>query len=323
MFTDYKIAYARDAVKVRKRRRLSFLRQSVALVLSESASEIPHAAGQADYDVTPLLDYGERVIREMHSNGNKLTDAEIHEKALHKNYSAFFIKAIAHILEHVPAMNGFLDWSPLRTCGNFYESEDINLSFTVHTRFGVIKPIVRNPHKKTLSEVANEMRLLTRKCRRTDMNELYLRCGKEYFFSAVRQLDLTALKAGFIYLRARLFGGFGRDPRFLDVPEEKKLSPKDVLGATCTVANIGMSVRGAQTVTVIIPPEVCMWGLGYIHEEPRVVDGEIVPRHVMTVTLTFDHRALDGGDVFPIGDLMNHYIENPELIYKWKPGDEI
>ena len=84
-----------------------------------------------------------------------------------------------------------------------------------------------------------------------------------------------------------------------------------------------MSFEGHQTVTVIIPPEVTMFGIGNVSLVPRVVDGEIVPRYIVTVCATMDHRAYDAGEAFPFITHLARYIENPELVYDWKPGDEV
>ena len=80
---------------------------------------------------------------------DRISENALLHRAIRKNYSAFFIKAIAHSIYHTPCINGFLDYTPLRNGGTFYLAEDINLSFTVNTKFGVIKPIIRNPASKT------------------------------------------------------------------------------------------------------------------------------------------------------------------------------
>lgn len=323
MLRNYQIGYMRRHVKVREERPLSFLRQSVAYMLSQSARNIPHAAGITTFDVTPLVEYGKSEDERLATCGHKLNEKELLRRAVSRNFSAFFIKMIAHIMHQVPCMNGFFDYTPLRNGGTFYQAEDINLSFTVHTRFGVVKPVVHNPHEKPLEQVADEMRKLTRKARRTDMDELYFKCARAYMVSALREMDISGWSALVSYLRSRIWQRWKKDAEFEDVDESEKLQVEDVLGATCTVANIGMTVHGHQTVTVIIPPEVTMWGIGDLHLAPAVVDGEVVPRYQVTLALTLDHRALDGGDVFPFVDLMRNYIDHPELIYDWKPGDPV
>jgi pyruvate/2-oxoglutarate dehydrogenase complex dihydrolipoamide acyltransferase (E2) component len=322
MFQDYKVAYLRERVKVKQEMPLSFLRQSVAYVLSLSTRTIPHVAMIRQFDVTPLVEYTKSADRDGEGEGASSHEALL-KRALRKNYSAFFIKTIAHCLHYTPVLNGFLDYTPWRNGGTFYIAEDINLSFTVHTKFGVIKPIVRNPHLKTLETVANEMRDLSRRARRTDAEALYRGAAVAYVKAALKQLNLGALLPLWILVRSLLWQRHTPDPEFANVPDDKRLQVEEILGATCTVANIGMVVPGHQTVTAIIPPEVMMFGLGDLHQAPLVVDGTVMPRYVITMCGTADHRAFDPGEAFSFVDRFQHYIDNPALIYAWKPGDAI
>jgi pyruvate/2-oxoglutarate dehydrogenase complex dihydrolipoamide acyltransferase (E2) component len=322
MFRDFQIAYLEDRVALRERRRMSFVRQGVSYTLGQTARKIPHAAGNIEFDVTPVYEYGQSVVDELSRRRGSLTEAEITRKALHKNFSAFYTKSIAHVLHHMPCLNAFLENSLWRNGGTLFLAEDINLGFTVHTKFGVVRPFIHNPHLKDLATVSAEMRTLTRKTRRTDVNYLYVRCVREYLGTALRNLDLSSLKPLWLYLRHRLTNG-ALDPEFADVPLEDQLQPSEFIGTTSTLANIGMSIDGHQTLTCVPLPEVFMWGLGNVRFEPRVVDGEVVPRRIMTVCISFDHRALDGGDVFDVSDHLNRYFQNPELIFNWKPGDPI
>lgn len=323
MFQNYKIAYVRKHVKIREERPLSFLRQSVAYVLSQSARTIPHAAMITHYDVTPLVEYTRKTERTLQPREGESPEEFRLRRAVRKNYSAFFVKALAHALEHTPDCNAFLDYRRWRDGGTLYIAEDINVSYTVNTKFGVIKPIVRNPHKKTIETVAAEMRELTRKARRTDANELYKKAAFAYFKTMLRELNFKELSGIWMVLRMLLWNPVKPDPEFKDVPEDQKLQVDDILGATCTLANNGMMVSGHQTVTVITPPEIVMFGLSDFHLAPRVVDGKVVPRHMVTFFATMDHRAFDAGAGFAGFDYLRSYIEHPEKIYEWKPGDVI
>jgi len=322
VFQDHQVAYLRKHVKVKEERRLSFLRESVGYVLSQSARRIPHAAAVVHYDVTPLVEYAKESRRALEENGDARSCRNRLQRAVRKTFSAFFIKAIAHGLYHLPEANAFLDYAPWRTRGTLYIAEDINLSFTVHTKHGVMKPIVRNPHLKDLETVASEMRELARRARRTDPEELYRRASNAYMWTAIRQLDVAALPALWVWLRSKLRRP-SLDPALAGLPADQKLQVSDILGATCTVANIGSVMSGHQTVTVIIPPEVMMFGIGAISLVPRVVNGEISPRHVVTIAATLDHRAFDGGEAFPLHEHLQRYVDDPRLIYEWKAGDAV
>lgn len=323
MFQDYKIAYIREHVKIKEVKPLNFLRQSVAYALSQSARNIPHAAMITHFDITPLIEYAKTSEPKLKPEEGETPEHFRLRRALRKNYSTFFLKAIAHSLYHVPGINAFLDYRRWRNGGTLYISEDINISYTVNTKFGVIKPVVRNAHLKDIVTVASEMKDLTRRARRTDANELYRRIAFAYFKTMVKQLNFKELSVMWIVLRALLWNRPKPDPEFQDVPEEQRLQVSEFLGATCTLANNGMMVSGNQTVTVIIPPEILMMGLSDLRLEPRVVNGQIVPRHVITFFVTMDHRAFDAGEGFPGINYLKSYIENPAKIYEWKPGDEI
>ncbi len=323
MFQDYKIAYLLKHVKVREAIPLSFSRQSVSYMLSQSARSIPHAGGVVHYDITRLMEYARETSAELKKDRSE-SPVEIRLKlAIRKNFSAFFLKAIAHSLYHTPTLNSFLDYRHWRNGGTLYLAEDINISYTVNTKFGVIKPVIPNPHLKSIETVASEMRDLTRRSRKTDANELYRRAAVTYIKTALKQLNFKEIRGMWMLLRSLLWGRDKPDPSLIDVPEEQKLQVSDLLGATCTLANIGMETTGNQTITVITPPELIMFGLGDLHLAPRVVDNQVVPRHMITLFSTFDHRAFDGGTLFPFFGHFRNYIENPEKIYEWSPGDKI
>jgi pyruvate/2-oxoglutarate dehydrogenase complex dihydrolipoamide acyltransferase (E2) component len=322
MFQDYKVAYLRKHVKIQKTEPFSFLRTSVAYILSQSSKKVPQASMVTEFDVTPLVEYA-RDTSEALKSGEQLDPKALFRRAIRKNFSAFFLKAVAHCLHRVPIANGFLDYAPFMRGGTYYQAEDINLAFTVGTKYGVIATIVRNPHLKTLEAVAEEMRTLARKARKTDPEELYRKCANAYVSTAIRQLDFRALPALWIWILTTLFPRTKHQPMFPDVPEEEKLQVEDVLGATASLANIGMMLPGVQTHTIVVPPEVMFFGIGDLHLAPRVVDGKIVPRYVISVCATMDHRPFDAGAAFPLHEHMRSYVANPQLIYEWKTGDDI
>ena len=72
-----------------------------------------------------------------------------------------------------------------------------------------------------------------------------------------------------------------------------KTQPADMLGGTITITNVG--VFGVDTGTPIINPgESAILALGAIRDMPWVVDGQVVPRKVCQLAVSFDHRVVDG-----------------------------
>lgn len=81
--------------------------------------------------------------------------------------------------------------------------------------------------------------------------------------------------------------------RLAEAARTNKLKPEDMSGGTFTISNLGMFDVESFT-AVINPPEAAILAVGSITPTPAVVDGQLVVRDRMKVTLSSDHRALDG-----------------------------
>lgn len=95
--------------------------------------------------------------------------------------------------------------------------------------------------------------------------------------------------------------------------KEKKLQPADWEGNTFTISNLGMF--GVEEFTAIInSPDSCILAVGGIKQVPVVKNGQIVPGNTMRVTLSCDHRSVDGalGAKFLVS--LKNYLENPVLL---------
>jgi len=94
---------------------------------------------------------------------------------------------------------------------------------------------------------------------------------------------------------------------------DKKLQPSDWEGNTFTISNLGMF--GIEEFTAIInPPDACIMAVGTIVEKPVVKDGNIVVGHTMKVTLSCDHRVVDGAVGSAFLQTFKKYMENPVMI---------
>jgi 2-oxoisovalerate dehydrogenase E2 component (dihydrolipoyl transacylase) len=94
---------------------------------------------------------------------------------------------------------------------------------------------------------------------------------------------------------------------------EGKTTPADQSGGTITITNIGVFGMDAGT-PIINPGEVGIVALGTIRQKPWVVDGEVRPRFVTTVSGSFDHRVVDGDGVSRfIADIAS-ILEEPALL---------
>jgi pyruvate dehydrogenase E2 component (dihydrolipoamide acetyltransferase) len=91
---------------------------------------------------------------------------------------------------------------------------------------------------------------------------------------------------------------------------ERTLTKEEMTGSTFTVSNLGM-FEIDQFSAILQPPEAAILAVGRIAEKPVVKNGEIVIRPMMTLTLSIDHRVLDGAIGAQFLQSLKNYIENP------------
>lgn len=102
--------------------------------------------------------------------------------------------------------------------------------------------------------------------------------------------------------------------RFVAAAGDRKLTAADLSGGTFTVSNLGMF--GVEQFTAVInPPEGAILAVGATVQEPAVVDGAIVPRHRMRLTLSADHRIIDGALAARFLQTLTALLERPLDIF--------
>jgi pyruvate dehydrogenase E2 component (dihydrolipoamide acetyltransferase) len=100
---------------------------------------------------------------------------------------------------------------------------------------------------------------------------------------------------------------------FAERAKSKKLQPADWEGNTFTISNLGMF--GIDEFTAIInPPDACIMAVGGIKQVPVVKNGAVVPGNVMKVTLSCDHRVVDGASGAAFLQQVKQYLEHPVMM---------
>jgi pyruvate dehydrogenase E2 component (dihydrolipoamide acetyltransferase) len=95
--------------------------------------------------------------------------------------------------------------------------------------------------------------------------------------------------------------------------KNKKLQPSEWEGNTFTISNLGMF--GIEEFTAIInPPDACILAVGGIKQIPVVKNGQVVPGNVMKVTLSCDHRVVDGAVGSAFLQTLKSMLENPVMM---------
>lgn len=92
-----------------------------------------------------------------------------------------------------------------------------------------------------------------------------------------------------------------------------KLTVPEMTGGTFTITNLGAYDVDAFT-PIIDPPQIAILGVGRIREKPAVRDGELVARHMLTLSLTFDHRAVDGAPAAAFLKSVKERLESAESL---------
>jgi len=110
--------------------------------------------------------------------------------------------------------------------------------------------------------------------------------------------------------RMTLWDISGRAKDLAKRARERKLTPEEYTGSTFSVSNLGMF--GIDQFTAIInPPEAGILAIGGVEEKPIVVDGQLEVRQRMRVTMSCDHRVIDGATGAKFLQTVRQYIENP------------
>src|SRR5205085_7181709 len=93
----------------------------------------------------------------------------------------------------------------------------------------------------------------------------------------------------------------------------RKLKPEEYIGATFSISNLGMF--GIDEFTAVInPPEGAILAVGAMQPKPVVRDGQIVVRQMMRVTMSCDHRVIDGATGAKFLQTFKQLLENPLLM---------
>ena len=100
---------------------------------------------------------------------------------------------------------------------------------------------------------------------------------------------------------------------FAERARSNQLTPGELQGGTFTITNLGNFGIDAFT-PIINPPESAILGVGRILKKPVVHDDEIVARSMLTLSLTFDHRVVDGAPAAQFLQTVSGYIQDPYLL---------
>ncbi|MFB6127835.1 MAG: dihydrolipoamide acetyltransferase family protein [Halolamina sp.] len=93
----------------------------------------------------------------------------------------------------------------------------------------------------------------------------------------------------------------------------RDLAREEMQGGTFTLTNFG-AIGGEYATPIINYPETAILGLGAIEQRPVVEDGEVVAQHTLPLSLSIDHRVVDGAEAAQFTNRVMEYLRTPELL---------
>ena len=224
---------------------LSTMRQVIARRLLESKTQIPHFYLEVEVDVGPLLALRQQLNQAL----EKLTPEQGGGKV---SVNDFVLKASAEALRRVPAAN--CSWQD----NTIKQHPSADVSFAVAIDDGLITPVIRQAHNKSLRQISADVKSLAWKAK------------------------------------------------------NKKLKPDEFTGGTFCVSNLGM--YGIDRFSAIInPPNAAILAVGATRKIPVVQGDQIVIGQRMSLTLSCDHRVVDGAVAAEFLSALRQLLETPAL----------
>ncbi|MFW6152809.1 MAG: 2-oxo acid dehydrogenase subunit E2 [Halobacteriota archaeon] len=94
---------------------------------------------------------------------------------------------------------------------------------------------------------------------------------------------------------------------------DREVTPDELKGSTITITNFG-AIGGDFATPILNYPEVAIVGLGALKQRPVVEDGEVVARYTLPLSITIDHRIIDGAEVAAFASTLGTYLSDPRRL---------
>lgn len=296
-----------------KKTHFGIARKIVSNMTSESWESIPHAVVTYEPECSKFLS----VVSEINKAATKETKLTI---------NTIMLRVIVEGLKACPALNAHIDFNRKLVRGKITQFKEINISMPMLLNNGEMMTInLHNMHQKSISRMQDTIKDAQRRANNSDMNEV--------MYDVSFDNTIQGLKEGKILQTIhRLYGsktgkhkvtvlkGEARK-KYYSIPEKDRLTKHDIEQGTITVSNLGSIYRdwdGVCTLLEIIPPQVAAVAIGAVQLVPVAhEDGTVTTGKKMPLTIAFDHRALDMGDVVPFMKKLDEIFANPEIIKEW------
>lgn len=236
------------------------------------------------------------------------------------SFNTLLLRVIVEGIKAAPQMNAEIHFNPFLVSGRVTVKKEININMPVLLPAGEMVTVnLRDFGNKSLAAMSKQISGITEKIKRTDIETSLLRVGVK---DTMKKLK-----------RGKIIKSIGRGIGAVTGKEKNKqtdskayvLKEKLLDQGTITVSNLGAAIKGTRGrigILDIIPPQVSVVGIGVLQEQPGVFQTEegvsqIGIRRILPLTIVFDHRALDFGEVAPFVNCMERIFRNPKVIHGW------
>ncbi|HZJ78816.1 MAG TPA: 2-oxo acid dehydrogenase subunit E2 [Clostridia bacterium] len=293
-------------------------RKIVANMTTQSWNEAPHCSYVYEPDITDFMKEYE-----------KLRNSSDHPLKISIN--TLMLRIVVEGIKKAPQINGHLKYQKRLVRGKFKTFSDINISMPMILPGGEMMTInLHNFEDKSLNEMAEYIENVREKIKNTNLTQAMFDVSLDNTMQALKHFKIMTTVCRLVGAKLgkhRVVTLKGKAKKeYKKIPNDIKLTKSDIEQGTITVSNLGPLYRGSSigkpVLLNIIPPQVFAIAIGSIIEKPGVYTDEkgekqIGIRKYMPLCLSFDHRALDFGDVVPFLTRLDGIFEKPEQINNW------
>ncbi|MDG6229821.1 MAG: 2-oxo acid dehydrogenase subunit E2, partial [Candidatus Thermoplasmatota archaeon] len=289
-------------------------RRVTAHATSSEWGRTPHATYLYEPDITEFYTHFQE-HRGRHAKGHPIT------------FTALMLKAIAESLKASPRLNAILQYNHHTKVGIHHHIKEISIAipFLLPDK-RIITPIIHDVGEKSLCQIASDIFDVKRRVKNTDIDAMQYVVAKKELVEHLKLLRLGVIRQ---YLHTKI--GKNKLPitreqikRYQRIPDTDKITTKDIFDTSVLVSNLGsvfQHQRGGITLLDLISPQVFSIAINAIQDRPSVYmdSGKqaIGVRKILPLSLTIDHRALDGADFIPFQDNLDRIFSNPGIIDTW------
>lgn len=295
------------------REHFGIARKIVSNMTSESWETIPHAVISYEPEVTELL----KIMKEINNTATAETKLTL---------NTIMLRIIVEGIKACPVLNSHIEFNRRLVRGEIKTFEEIDISMPMVLKTGEMMTInMHNMQNKTMCQMRDAIADSVRRANNSDMNEVMYEVSLDNTIQGLKKGKiaqtinrLIGSKTGRHKVRT-LSGQAKKD--YYSISEKDRLTKHDIEQGTITVSNLGSVCRswnGICTLLEIVPPQICAIAIGAAQLVP-IADSDTTVRtgYKLPLTIAFDHRALDMGDITPFIGRLNEIFADPQIIKEW------